>query len=264
MERFITYCSSPLGSGSNRYTIADGYGTETFRWFLYSIVQMEMPQTVVEIGSGRGVSTVAIALALEQNAKGMLWSVDDGSDWPDLREGCQSALGYVLATESYTSFRERLLAHFGLVDRVMLVSDRAEDGLYFAPPDPVDLVFVDAGSTASKGCLDIFRYYLPRMSPYSSIFIDGASTIWDAFLFVEEMVRALNDRHVPQCLTHGLTTAVANQLDTLVRTSTFTLVHLVDRNPAKVNVHQNGRCWIQIRPCDIIADGTVPTRFFSY
>ncbi len=264
MERFSEYSSFAVGEGADRYTIGEAYGTETFCWFLYSVIRMEMPRTVVEIGSGRGISTVASALALKHNRHGTLWSVDDGSDWHRIRPSCQAALGYRSESEGYESFRERLLRHCDVSAEVRLISETAADGTYFAPPEAIDLLFVDAGDTHPAGCVGFLRFYLPRMAAHSSLFIDGASTYWDSYLFVERLVELLNAQQLPHSLRVGLSPEDELRLQELVRSSRFTLVHLVDRSPAKVNTLQNGRCWIQIRPCDVVADGTVPIQLYSY
>lgn len=70
--------------------------------FLYALVRIQKPLTVIESGSGKGYSTLALAGALQRNQKGYLWSYepDDG-----LREVAQNRVGdiqhaCVLAGES--------------------------------------------------------------------------------------------------------------------------------------------------------------------
>ena len=57
------------------------YGTENFCYFLYSLVKMEQPDTVIELGVGEGVSTCMMAQALKENGKGVVGGIDNGRDW---------------------------------------------------------------------------------------------------------------------------------------------------------------------------------------
>jgi len=43
------------------------YGTDKFSLFLYSLVKMECPLNILELGTGYGVSALWLALALEEN-----------------------------------------------------------------------------------------------------------------------------------------------------------------------------------------------------
>src|SRR6056300_582195 len=70
-----------------QYTDSIGsiYGTEDFAIYLYSIVKMMKPQTVVELGTGLGSVALWTALALEENKSGVIHTIDDGSEWDRLK-----------------------------------------------------------------------------------------------------------------------------------------------------------------------------------
>jgi predicted O-methyltransferase YrrM len=62
------------------------YGTEDFAIYLYSITKMFKPNVVVELGTGFGTTTLWSALALQENQKGKIYTVDDGSEWLELHK----------------------------------------------------------------------------------------------------------------------------------------------------------------------------------
>ena len=53
------------------------FGTAAFAKLLHSLVLMERPRTVVELGSGLGTSALWMALATEMNGYGHVYAVDD-------------------------------------------------------------------------------------------------------------------------------------------------------------------------------------------
>src|ERR1051325_6257975 len=57
--------------------VGTGFGTEDFCLFLYSLVRMQTPKTVVELGTGFGLTTFWMALAAKSNKGGHIWTVDD-------------------------------------------------------------------------------------------------------------------------------------------------------------------------------------------
>src|ERR1044071_2054433 len=54
-----------------------GHGTEDFGLFLYSLVRMHVPETIVELGTALGAPTFWMALAAKKNKTGHVWTVDD-------------------------------------------------------------------------------------------------------------------------------------------------------------------------------------------
>ena len=57
--------------------VGTGFGTEHFCLFLYSLMRMQAPRTVVELGTGLGLTTFWMALAAKSNNAGHIWTVDD-------------------------------------------------------------------------------------------------------------------------------------------------------------------------------------------
>ncbi|NML87426.1 hypothetical protein [Polaromonas sp.] len=125
-------------------------------------------------------------------------------------------------------------------------------GDYFYPDGDVDLLFSDATSSDAEGCIDLLRYYLPRMSAFSSIFIDKASTVNHSFLLLEFLVNEMRAGRVPAHFISGLPQAEQRRIWNMVRTCRLSLVHLADTDPGKRNPSQNSRTWLRIEPLDIM------------
>ena len=213
------------------------YGTENFCYFLYSLIKMEQPDNVVELGVGEGVSTCMMAQALKENGKGVVWGIDNGSDWK--LEG------------SYENFLNKLLEKLELEKFVNFKNITLTDTQFFDPKKPVDILFADAHDSGPRGCINLLRYYLPKMNRYSSIFIDRSSTIHHAYLVLEQIIKHFQDKQIPACLLSSLGHEEVQNFQRLIHTSKFTLIHLTETTKAKINKTQNSTAWIKIEPLDL-------------
>jgi hypothetical protein len=246
-------------------TVGEMYGTENFCLFLYSLVRMERPRVVVELGAGAGVTTLLTGQALRDNGRGRLWTIDNGSDWAaELRQPCQQALGYQDRGEDYAAFMARLLGTFELQSVVSHVDANLTEASFFVPRDEgqvgeskIDLLFADAPPSDARGCIDLLRYYLPRMNRHSSIFIDRASTINHSYLLLGYLVEQLNRQKIAAHLVAELSEDDEVATRVLVRDCKFTLVHLTENNDGKRNKLQNSRAWIRIEPSDYLPHNNV-------
>ena len=70
LEKVINYINTKIRKDD--LTIGEYYGTEHFGYLLYSLIRMEQPKTVVELGSGLGSTSCMMAQALKENGKGIL------------------------------------------------------------------------------------------------------------------------------------------------------------------------------------------------
>jgi len=221
------------------------YGTENFCYFLYSLIKMEQPDNVVELGVGEGVSTCMMAQALKENGKGVVWGIDNGSHWK--RGG------------SYENFLNNLLKKLKLEKFVHLKNITLTATQFFDPKKPIDILFADAGATGPLECINLLRYYLPKMNRYSSIFIDRSSTIHHAYLVLEQIIKHFQNQQIPFSLLASLDDKEAKNLQRLVHTSKFTLIHLTETEKTKINKFQNSTAWIKIEPLDIFHHNDVQT-----
>lgn len=258
VQRILDYVRA-RGRAPDDGTIGEIYGTENFCVFLYSLLRMEQPEVVVELGVGAGVTTLLAAQALRENGRGHVWAVDDGSDWDGVptRPRLQEALGYADEQEDYAGFLRRLLARFELGEVVTHVALRTAADQFFAPPEKIGVVFADAPPSDAEGCVALLRYYLPRMRPYSSIFIDRASTLNHAYLLLNHVVEQLDRGKIPLHLLAGLGDEQEDDLRHLVAHSRFSIVHLTETRHGKRHWKQNSRAWLRIEPNDYLPHNDV-------
>lgn len=62
----------------------EGYGTEDQALLFYSLIKMQSPLNVLELGTGFGVTAYWIAQAMKENGAGHIWSVDNGEHWTSI------------------------------------------------------------------------------------------------------------------------------------------------------------------------------------
>jgi hypothetical protein len=219
------------------------YGVEHFSLFLYSLIRMQRPKFILELGSGSGVCALMSAAGLKQNGTGSILSLDDGSQWgrlsqqPELREyGCTD-------TVSHLQFLRNLARQFGLSKQVTFAERTFPD--FPEVPEPIDILFVDYESQPSA-IATILRHYLPKMNAYFSIFIDGASTYLPSFLYLERTVEQLRAGKIPQSLLGGAATSTRQWWVEFAATHTLNVIHLT-----KVAERtQNSTAWLVGAPVD--------------
>ncbi|WP_437730008.1 class I SAM-dependent methyltransferase [Sorangium sp. So ce1335] len=231
------------------------FGTEDFSLFLYSLVKMHAPRTVVELGTGLGASAFWMALAAKRNGVGHVWTVDD----LDLFESGEGLLETVVeqlrrrqfasleATTARQYFAEvsRLLGlqeHITFVHERMALDEAGHFDRYPFAGEPVDLLFSDFRHGPAD-ILALLGHFLPRMSPASSILIDSAPTAWPSYLLLEQLVAQLNRGHVPGMLQDRSPV----DLGPLLRNRRVTLVHITETKARD----QNGTAWLKLEPIDL-------------
>lgn len=214
--------------------VGEVFGTEDFSVFLRSLVRLEVPRTIVELGTGLGLTAFRLAQAARENRAGHVWSVDDhraGGGLPAAVERLRAA-GFALAGRSPAEYLEEMRAHLGLEGFLTFVTSTVDLGepdpfasLPFASL-PIDLVFSDFGH-GPREVARLLETLLPRMAPHASIFIHSASTYRPTRKFLEEELKRRNSD-----------------------SRRYTLVHLAEKKARP----QAGAAWIRIEP----ADGSPP------
>jgi predicted O-methyltransferase YrrM len=128
-------------------------------YVLFGLCKAMNPETVVEIGSGRGYSTCALALACQQNGRGKVYAIDPHTPnrWTDY--------GPDKALEHYEFLLARL-KEYELTptwcEVIRALSLEAAKGWN----KPIDLLFIDGDHTyeAVKGDFEAFRPWLREHS----------------------------------------------------------------------------------------------------
>ena len=238
------------------YSLSEEYGTENFCFLLYSLIKMQRPKNVIELGCGHGCVSTIIGQALKENKKGKLWCVDNQQDWPQLKQQLEKIGEH---HNSYGEYFNFLINKFKLHDYVVYknMTIDFESNNIFKINDPIDLLFADATSTGPVECAYILNFYLSKMSDYSDIFIDRASTINSSFMTLEYIVDALQKNKIPKFLLKNKTESEIDYLYNFVKKSKFTLIHIAESSENKTNHYQNSTAWIKIEPLDIVIGNNV-------
>lgn len=236
-----------------RFTDSVGsiYGTEDFSIYLYSLIKMTRPKSVLELGTGFGTSSLWIALALEENAKGTLFTVDDGSEWEQLKSA-QDRFGQYY-NQDYKQYLSGLISEFGFENQIRFFNQTVTD---FNFCEKYDIVFSDF-SHGPHFILKLLGNILPLMEDNSFIFIDSASTYYPSFQVLESTIALLNAGKIPKTLEELTEHSVLDKLYEKVRTSKFELTHVIENKER----NQNSTTQIKISPIDIMPQPRVNIRF---
>ncbi len=218
------------------------YGVEDFAIFLYALTRMNKPKLMIELGSGSGACSLLCAHAMYENGSGMVISIDNGSQWDDIRNDRRLTLFNLETSGTYLSFLNHLAKKHS-VDRYVSFVDSTFPP-FSEPPGSVDFLFSDYDSS-HESIAYLLSFYLPRMSFASSIFIDGGSSSYKSFLFLEKLIADLNNGKFPSTLSRLASEDSFNKWLELLHTRRFTLIHLTRQRPT-----QNSTTWIKIEPVD--------------
>jgi predicted O-methyltransferase YrrM len=167
------------------------YGTEDFAVWLYSTIKMMRPKTVVELGTGLGITALWAGFALQENGEGTLHTIDNGSEWPQLHP-LQLKLGD-LYHKDYKTFIERLITLLKLDSHIKF---QCTDISTASIPTEIDILFSDF-SHGPKEIVHLLREFLPRMSSNSMLLFDSASTYYPSYALLEQLVQLWNSGHLP-------------------------------------------------------------------
>jgi len=223
--------------GIKRYTDSVGtiYGTEDFSIYLYSLIKMSKPKKIVELGTGLGCVMLWSALALEENKEGVVYTVDNGSDWSHLKQA-KGSMGSMFH-EQYSEYVNNLIDNFNLTSYIKFInSDIAISDL----PNDIDILFSDF-SHGPLQVLSLINQILPKLSDSSILMFDSASTYYPSYLALKDAVNMLNNKQIPYSFQNSET------LMKKVNTCSFELRHIIENKCRD----QNSTACIHIQPRDI-------------
>ena len=228
-------------------SLAEVYGKENFCYLIYSLIKMQKPETIIELGTGLGTTALMIAQALKENNKGKIWTVDNGKDWEETKTSWIKT-----KFKTHEDYFNDVIKKFKLKKYIELLNIDLDNNLFIDTGRKIDLVFCDATDAGAMGCINLLKAYLPNMNTESSIFIDRASTINHSFLLLEKVINDLQNNKIPNILLNGLNKDDENNFIKFVSKSKFTLIHLTEKNDQKKNNKmQNSTAWIKIEPVDV-------------
>lgn len=237
------------------------FGSEDSSLLLHSLVKMQQPEVVVELGTGLGVSAVAMAFAAKANGRGMVFTVDDLEFLerdPQLL-GCviealtRNSLGSFAAANA-AEFFDELIREFGLSDHLTVVRTTIDlddphhiDSYPFAELK-IGLLFSDF-SHGPDDILGLLAHFLPRMTPFSSLIVDSVPSDPISYLTFERLIQQLQTGRILPALAQRCTV----DLHEVIRARRLTLVHFLER---KDRASQNGCSLLRLEPRTAATRGT--------
>ena len=266
----------------------EGYGTEDQALLFYSLIKMQSPLNVVELGTGFGVTAYWIAQAMKENGAGHIWSVDNGEHWTSIALALTKGIPPQLAPLVERVQKHRWFGEIVFPNRPSASAQGLQAADYWQVLNGGARVMgLDSQVTFLKGTwltgdsieisaktypflkpafdqpIDILfadiehsiqsvlinlSQFLPLMSDTASIFIDSASTWLPSYLTLEQTIQQLNNGKLPAIFLAGADSEKKARLLEIVATRRFTLIPLVE----KKNRHQNGLAWIKIDPVNVV------------
>lgn len=226
------------------------YGTEDFAIYLYSIVKMTKPKTVLELGTGFGTTSLWVALALEENSVGKIYTIDDGSEWPKLESYKEKFKN--LYRENYSDYIKNLFEQFELTNQIEFYNTKVEKKKI----ENIDILFCDF-SHSPFSVVNLLVDYLPKMSENSFVFIDSASTYYSSYHTLESIVDIFNFGKIPKTFLDMVSPLDRDKFYHRVMTSKFELTHIVENKDRA----QNSTAQIKITPVDIFPNPKINIRF---
>ena len=215
------------------------YGTEDFSVYLYSLIKMRRPKTVVELGTGVGSSTLWSALAIEENGFGTIFTVDDGSEWERL--GQVSSRFRSFYDEDYAKYIRNLINTFQFQDQIRFINERMD---VVDIDETIDILFSDFAHSAFD-IAKLFVQYLPKMSESSLIFIDSVPTNYSSMSMLEKTIDLFNSNQVPRSLLE--LSSNPEELKRIVSDHEFRLESIIENKDRA----QNSTAMVKMTPIDV-------------
>jgi predicted O-methyltransferase YrrM len=155
-----------VGRFTERVNWDSGLGHSIYT--LYGLVRTLAPSAIIEIGSAKGRSTCAMALACSQNAKGKVYAIDPHTPnyWSDR-----------VRDSSYDFLLERLRA-YRLEPWCEVIRKTSEEALVDPPTVKADLVFID-GDHSYEGVKRDFELCKPLISEHGLVLFHDSA--WEYF-----------------------------------------------------------------------------------
>jgi predicted O-methyltransferase YrrM len=154
---------------------------------LYKLAKMvteefdEKP-VLCEIGSYQGKSTVSIAMALKESARGILYAID----W---HQGSPGFPGYGQG-QNQASFDKYMnnLQLFSVADRVITIKDKSENS-FDKVPDQIHFLWIDGSHDYGNVKSDYVNYHKKLAKGGYLLFHDACWTTWtDPFRVISEYI----------------------------------------------------------------------------
>ena len=230
--------------------IGSVYGTEDFAVYLYALIKMTKPRSVLELGTGLGSTALWAGLALEENGGGVCHTIDNGEAWVDLKSPTLLNQYY---RDNYSDYITDLIAAFQLQNQIVFHNEAITQLEY---DTQYDIVFCDYAH-GPFNCVKLLVDCIPRMQDNAYIFIDSASTLYSSFHTLECTIDLFNQGRVPLTVQELISEEQRQNFIHKIQNCRFDLTHLVENKQR----NQNSTAQIKISPIDIVVQPRINIRF---
>lgn len=185
------------------------YYTEDFSYYMYGLTKMTKPKVFVELGTGYGVTSFAVATAMKENGYGKVITLDDGS------QNDHNYFNYI--NNKITQFE---LDNIQFVNKTLngKLDDIEEFNLH-----EIGMVFNDINCHFDTLPV-ILAWLLPRKADECYLIIDRLASIPEYYEATRSFVNNLNSNKIPKRLLELSRNAIL--LKESVYSTRFTLSHV--------------------------------------
>jgi hypothetical protein len=211
-----------------------GYDTTNTGLFMYSLIKMKKPNNFIEFGTGLGCTSFMVAKAFQENNKGKVLTIDDGSQWHETKKKGE-----------YNNFIKEKINKFKINDFIEFRNEKVDLNTVNFKKN-IDFIFLDFYKEP-LALLQLLSWIIPKSNKYCNIFIDSAPCFWPAYSMLTMLIENIQKNKIPESLLD-----FCNEKEILkekINNSKFTLLNI--RKTDNI-VHQNSISWIKIEPVDIM------------
>ena len=164
------------------------YGTSGFSFYLYGLIKMIKPYTVIELGTGVGTTCFLAAQACKENNKGKVITIDSGVDETQSNFNIDRDFYNLRNQFELNEFLE--LRNFRLdFNNLNKLNDIEEVNILFND--------IDCGP---HNFLTLLNWILPRVNTECYYIIDRGATYWPNYCVIELTLEQLNKGKIPDVL----------------------------------------------------------------
>lgn len=164
------------------------YNTSGFSFYLYGLIKMIKPLTVIELGTGVGTTCFLAAQACKENNKGKVITVDNGQDYIHSK--------FNINVDFERQKKQFELSNFLELRQVDINLNTLAD---LDDVRQVDILFNDI-DCAPHYALTVLSWLLPRVKDECYFIIDRAATFWPTYCAIELTLSQLNHGKIPKVL----------------------------------------------------------------
>jgi len=198
------------------------YNTKDSSLFFYSLTKLKKFNYFLELGTGLGCTSFAVATAMKENKKGLCISFDNG----------------IHQFSEYESFIENQSKNLNIQKHFKFnLEDINFNNFNFN--FKLDCIFSDFDRRETS-IDNLINWSLSNVMCFSSIFIDGVAEHNSSYFYLKLLIDSFNNQKIPNnYLNHK----------NFIETHTFNLITI--RKDDSLNVGQSNMCWIKIEPNNV-------------